>query len=177
MSEVSRRVDLALLAPVVAAGALLGHGIGYGIGGAATTTDHAHVALAWPLLSVIAAAGCLALSVRQLRRTGTVVGRRTLVVGHVVAYLLLESIEALATVPLGHLTSLGFVLGLLSQPLVALGVERLLDLGSRLLGAPGGAAVVVPPRTSALVPVTPTLVTGVGAPLGSPRRRGPPLPS
>ncbi len=178
MSHGARRVDLALLAPVVAAGALLGHGIGYGIAGFASTTDHGHLALAWPTVSVAAALGCLVLAVRQFRRSGALVSRVQLAVGHVVAYLLLESIEAVATSPVEHLTSTGFVLGLVLQPIVALALWRLLHAGLRLL-SPCRQRLFVPTSVRASSMTIPQLVVvGSGAPLGAPHRRGPPqLPS
>lgn len=163
-----------MLAPVVAAGALLGHGIGYGVGGVVGTTDHGHLALAWPVVSVAAALGCLVLAVRQFRRVGAVVSPGVLAVGHVVAYLLLESVEALATSPVEHLTSTGFVLGLLLQPLVAAAVWRLLDAGLRLLSSPRPGALIVIDGRSSSVAIVEVIEVGFGAPLGAPHRRGPP---
>ncbi len=165
---------MALLAPVVAAGALLGHGVGYGVGGVVGTTDHRHLALAWPAVSVLAAGACLLLAVRQLRRTGVGVGLGPLAVGHVVAYLGLESIEALATSPVDHLTSTGFLLGLLLQPVVAVAVWRLLDAGFRLLASPRrGSSVTAGGRSSSVV-LADVVEARFGPPLGAPRRRGPP---
>lgn len=175
MSSGGRRPELASLAPVVAAGALLGHGIGYGIGGAVTTTDHAHLAIAWPVASVAAGVGCLVLAVGQFRRAGAVVSRRGLAVGHVVAYLLLESVEAVATSPVEHLGSVGFLLGLLLQPAVALVLWRLLDVGLRLLCSPRPTALVAGGLRARSAPLPLAAEVGAGAPIGAPRRRGPPL--
>lgn len=173
MSHSGRRVDLALLAPVVAAGALLGHGVGYGLGGVASTTDHGHLALAWPTVSIAAAVGCLVLAVRQFRRAGAVVSRAQLVVGHLVAYVLLESVEALATSPVEHLTSTGYALGLLLQPIVALALWGLLDVGLRLL-SPRRRPIVPGGLRASSWTIPQLAVVGSGAPMGAPHRRGPP---
>ncbi|MEO1060433.1 MAG: hypothetical protein AAFZ07_03365 [Actinomycetota bacterium] len=174
MSTGHRRPELALVAPVVASGALLGHGIGYGIGGAVATTDHAHLAIAWPVASIAAAIGCLVLAVGQFRRAGAVISRRGLAIGHVVAYLLLESIEAAATSPIEHLVSVGFVLGLLLQPVVALVLWRLLDVGFQLLATPRPTLFVATPRRSSSVLRPAFVEVPVGTPRGAPYRRGPP---
>ncbi|MEM9036941.1 MAG: hypothetical protein AAGA99_20270 [Actinomycetota bacterium] len=168
--------DRVLLVAIAGAGALVGHGVGYSLGAAAATTDHGHLSVLAPAATGVAGGAALVLITRWARRAPGRPPYRSLVAGHVLAYLLLEIVEAALSSPVAHLSSPGFLIGLLAQPLVAWVVARALTTGADVLRAALVRSRRRPARAPRAVRFPAGLAPAGGVVVGAPRhRRGPPL--
>lgn len=126
MPSLKRCEDLALVLPLAGAGAIVGHGLGYG---AVTPVGHGYVAVVGPLLTVLAGAALAVGAVRSLRSRDLRLSAGVLAVAQVIVYALLETTEhTVGVLDLGDLLSPEVLLGLVAQLPVAWLLFRLFRL-------------------------------------------------
>ncbi|MEQ8716719.1 MAG: hypothetical protein RIE08_03845 [Acidimicrobiales bacterium] len=172
MATPKRRGNLALVLPLAGAGAIIGHGLGYG---AVTPVGHTYMAVVAPLATLLAGGALAVGAVSSLRRSGQHPTLAGLAVAQVVIYTLIEVTEhTLGALDPGGLASPAVLLGLAAQLPVAWLLARLFRLAEvvvarlarRRFRAPVCAAS--PPPVVSLRPIA-RLVARPGPPRGPPR--------
>lgn len=167
-----RRGNLAFVLPLAGAGAIIGHGLGYG---AVTPVGHGYMAVVAPLATVLAGGALAVGAVSSLRRRGHRPTAAGLAVLQVVIYTLIEVTEhTVGSLNPGDLVSSAVLLGLVAQLPVAWLLARLFRLAEVVVARlarrrfrPPAAAPSPPPVVS-LRPVA-RLVVRPGSPRGPPR--------
>lgn len=172
MATPTRRGNLAFVLPLAGAGAIIGHGLGYG---AVTPVGHGYMAIVAPLSTVLAGGALAVGAVGSLRRRGHRPTPAVLAVLQVVIYTLIEVTEhTVGALAPGDLVSPAVLLGLLAQLPVAWLLARLFRLAevvvarlARRRSSPPDAPMVRSP--GARVRPVARLVARPGPPRGPPR--------
>jgi hypothetical protein len=126
MPTPKRRGNLAFVLPLAGAGAIIGHGLGYG---AVTPVGHGYMAVVAPLATLLAGGALAVGAVSSLRRRDHRPTPAGLAVLQVVVYALIEITEhTVGSLSPGDLVSPAVLLGLIAQVPVAWLLARLFRL-------------------------------------------------